>query len=147
MRFVDVAPGDPRLIADVFPVLKELRQELTAEQLREVYAEGHPQGLRFTAVYEGADCAAVAAWRVMATTVALRKLYVDDLVTGANYRGRGLGAALLGELQTRARAARCQVMDLDSGTAREDAHRFYFRERMVITSLHFTRRLTEPEGG
>jgi len=30
------------------------------------------------------------------------------------------------------------VLDLDSGTQRTDAHRFYLRERMSITSLHFT---------
>jgi GNAT superfamily N-acetyltransferase len=142
MRFVDLTPGDVRLTTDVLPVLKELRQDLTAEQFSDVYAEGHPQGLRFTAVYDGERCVAVAGWRLMATTVTLRRLYVDDLVTASGQRGRGLGAALLRELQSRAREAGCQAIDLDSGTARADAHRFYFRERMGITGLHFTRSLT-----
>jgi GNAT superfamily N-acetyltransferase len=142
VHFEDLSPDDTRLTTDVLPVLQELRQDLTAEQLSDVYAEGHPQGLRFTAVYDGENCAAVAGWRLMATTVALRKLYVDDLVTASSQRGRGLGAALLCELQSRAREAGCQAIDLDSGTARTDAHRFYFRERMGITSLHFTRFLT-----
>jgi GNAT superfamily N-acetyltransferase len=142
MRFVDLAPGDARLTSDVFPVLKELRTDLTAEQFGDVYAEGHPQGLRFTAAYDGENCVGVAGWRLMATTAAVRKLYVDDLVTTFAQRGRGVGSALLGELQRRARAAGCTAIDLDSGTAREDAHRFYFRERMSITSLHFQRALT-----
>jgi|SRR5450759_5723963 len=142
MRFVDLAPGDARLTSDVFPVLKELRTDLTPEQFSDVYTEGHPQGLQFTAVYDGDNCVAVAGWRLMATTVALRKLYVDDLVTASSQRGHGLGAALLRELQSRAREAGCQAIDLDSGTSREDAHRFYFRERMGITSLHFKRSLT-----
>jgi GNAT superfamily N-acetyltransferase len=142
MRFVDLAPGDARLTSDAFPVLKELRTSLTAEQFSDVYAEGHPQGLRFTAAYDGERCVAVAGWRLMATTVAGRKLYVDDLVTTEGQRGRGVGSALLSELQRRAREAGCTAIDLDSGTAREDAHRFYFRERMTITSLHFTRALT-----
>ncbi len=142
MRFVDLAPGDPRLAADVIPVLKQLRAHLTLESLAEVYAEGHAQGLRFTAVYDGEGrCLAVAGWRLMATTVALRKLYVDDLVTAADHRGRGIGAALLRELENRARQAGCRAIDLDSGVSREDAHRFYFRERMAITSLHFARRI------
>jgi GNAT superfamily N-acetyltransferase len=142
MRFVDLAPGDARLTSDVLPVLKELRTSLTAEQFGDVYTEGHPQGLRFTAAYDGASCVAVAGWRLMATTVAGRKLYVDDLVTAAARRSRGVGSALLSELQRRAREAGCTSIDLDSGTAREDAHRFYFRERMSITSLHFQRELT-----
>jgi GNAT superfamily N-acetyltransferase len=141
MRFVDFAPGDERLATGVLPVLSELRPDLTAEQFAAVYAEGHPQGLRFTAVYDGETCVAVAGWRLMATTVALRKLYVDDLVTAASHRGRGFGAALLRELQSRARQAGCRAIDLDSGVVREDAHRFYFRERMGVTGLHFARLL------
>jgi len=141
MRFVDLEPGDPRLTLDVLPVLLELRPHLTPESFAHVYSEGHPQGLRYTAVYDDDRCVAVAGWRLVATTVALRKLYVDDLVTDAGHRGRGVGAALLRELESRAREAGCRVLDLDSGADREDAHRFYFREGMVIRGLHFIRRL------
>jgi GNAT superfamily N-acetyltransferase len=141
MRFDDLEPGDPRLTADVLPVLLELRPHLTPESFVQVYSEGHPQGLRFTAVYDNDRCVAVAGWRFVATTVTLRKLYVDDLVTASDHRGQGVGAALLRELESRAREAECRVLDLDSGADREDAHRFYFREGMVIRGLHFIRRL------
>jgi GNAT superfamily N-acetyltransferase len=140
VRFVDLGPGDPRLIDDALPVLAQLRTHLTAASLAEIYAEGHPQGLRFTAAYdEHGRCLAVAGWRVLATTVALRKLYVDDLVTTASARGGGIGGALLAELEERARRAGCRVIDLDSGVHRSDAHRFYMRERMAITSYHFVK--------
>jgi GNAT superfamily N-acetyltransferase len=142
MRFVDLEPGDPRLTTDVLPVLMELRPHLTPQSFAQVYSEGHPQGLRFTALYEDERCLAVAGWRVVATMVALRKLYVDDLVTASDHRGRGIGAALLSELESRGREAGCGVLDLDSGADREDAHRFYFREGMVIRGLHFILRLT-----
>lgn len=138
---MDLAPGDQRLASDVLPVLIELRPHLTAELLGEVYREGHPQGLRFTAAYESTRCVAVAGWRVVATTVAIRKLYVDDLITAPEHRGQGVGGALLGELRSRAQRAGCEVIDLDSGIARAGAHRFYFRERMIISSLHFSARL------
>ena len=142
MRFVDLEPGDPRLTADVLPVLLELRPHLTPEIFAHVYSEGHPQGLRYTALYHDDRCVAVAGWRLVATTVALRKLYVDDLVTASDRRGQGAGAALLSELESRARDAGCRVLDLDSGTDREDAHRFYFRQGMVIRGFHFIRRLS-----
>ena len=142
MRFVDMDPRDPRLTTDLLPVLLELRPHLTPESFADVYSEGHPQGLRYTAVYDDDRCVAVAGWRLVATTVALRKLYVDDLVTDAGHRGRGVGAALLRELESRAREAGCRVLDLDSGADREDAHRFYFREGLVIRGLHFVRRLS-----
>jgi GNAT superfamily N-acetyltransferase len=143
MPFIDLEPGDERLARDVLPVLQELRPHLTPASFAAVYAEGYPQGLRFTASYDDRGrCLAVAGWRLVATTVALRKLYVDDLVTTAARRGEGTGAALLRELERRARDAGCRVLDLDSGADREDAHRFYFREQMVIRGFHFLRRLT-----
>jgi hypothetical protein len=36
-----------------------------------------------------------------------------------------------------ARAQGCQTFSLDSGTHRHDAHAFYFRERMRVSSFHF----------
>jgi GNAT superfamily N-acetyltransferase len=141
MRLVDIEPDDPRLRHDVLPVLRELRPHLTADDFAGVYAEGHPQGLRFTAAYDGDRCVGVAGWRLVATTTAIRKLYVDDLVTLGSERSRGIGAHLLSELTERARAAGCTILDLDSGVQRADAHRFYMREGLTITSFHFARRL------
>ncbi len=145
VSFVDFDPGDPRLTSDVLPVLMQLRPHLTAAMFDAVYREGYPQGLRFTALYdERADCVSVAGWRLMATTATERKLYVDDLVTAAQARHGGFGRALLQELESRARRHGCQAIDLDSGVHRTEAHRFYMRERLSITSFHFARSLASP---
>ena len=141
MIFTDLDPGDPRLASDVLPVLRELRPHLTAESFAEVYTEGHGQGLRFTAAYRDDHCVGVAGWRLVATTAVIKKLYVDDLVTAESVRSHGVGRALLAELSERARAAGCTALDLDSGVHRADAHRFYMREGLTISSFHFARRL------
>lgn len=133
-------PDDPRW-ALALPVLRELRPHLTPELLRQVVTEGAPQGLRFTALLVGGECVAVAGWRLVATTSAIRKLYVDDLSTAAAHRSRGHGSTLLRVLTERARGLGCTAIDLDSGVQRFGAHRFYLRERMDIVSHHFTRRL------
>jgi len=119
--------------------LRELRPHLTPATFAAVYREGYPQGLRYLAVYDGDRCVGVAGWRVVATTAAIRKLYVDDLVTLASDRSRGVGALLLAELLERARALDCEILDLDSGVQRSDAHRFYMREGLTISSFHFLR--------
>ncbi|MGH8998078.1 MAG: GNAT family N-acetyltransferase [Acidimicrobiia bacterium] len=139
MILADMDPGDPRLVTDVLPVLAELRPDLTPESFAAVYQEGYPQGLRFTAAYLDDRCVGVAGWRIVATTVALRKLYVDDLVTAESQRSRGVGQQLLVELSERARTAGCRLLDLDSGVLRAGAHRFYMREGMSISSFHFIR--------
>ena len=141
IRLVDLEPGDGRLAAEVLPVLHELRPHLDEESFAAVYAEGHPQGLRFTAAYDGDRCVGVAGWRLVAATHPIRKLYVDDLVTTAGARSGGVGHALLADLERRARESGCTALDLDSGVHRFAAHRFYFRERMAITSHHFARQL------
>ncbi|WP_117212558.1 GNAT family N-acetyltransferase [Allorhizocola rhizosphaerae] len=138
MKLIDIEPGDPRLAGDVLSVLRELRPELTAQSLHDIYTEGYPQGYRFTAAFDpDGRCVGVAGWRIIATTVAGRKLYIDDLVTTESARGLGVGKALLAELTQRARAAGCTILDLDSGTFRKDAHRFYMRERLTISAFHF----------
>jgi GNAT superfamily N-acetyltransferase len=140
LELVDLEPGDDRL-DEAVAVLRELRPHLTAASLAAVYAEGHPQGLRFTAAYDGGRCVGVAGWRIVATTANLRKLYVDDLVTTAAHRSTGVGRTLLDALAQRAEAAGCTALDLDSGVQRADAHRFYMREGLTISSFHFARGL------
>ncbi|MGA5008729.1 GNAT family N-acetyltransferase [Streptomyces koyangensis] len=142
MKIIDLPPDDPRLTTDALPVLAELRPHLTARLLEEVYAAGHPQGLRFSALYDTEGrCVAVAGWRVIANTSAIRKLYVDDLVTAEADRSTGAGRELVAYLEDRARELDCRVLDLDSGTQRTDAHRFYLRERFSIRAFHFAKLL------
>ncbi|MGK5728574.1 GNAT family N-acetyltransferase [Streptomyces sp. URMC 124] len=142
MKIIELEPGDPRLISDLLPVLRELRPHLTEETFREVYEEGHGQGLRFSAAYtdEGL-CVGAAGWRVVVNTSTLRSLYVDNLVTAATARSTGVGRELLTHLQELARAAGCHHFVLDSATHRTDAHRFYLRERMAIAAFHFMKPL------
>ncbi|MGW0121611.1 GNAT family N-acetyltransferase [Streptomyces sp. NPDC003327] len=142
MKLIDLAPGDPRLETDLLPVLVELRPHLTPELFREVYERGHAQGLRFTAAYtDDGRCVGAAGWRIIDNTSSLRKLYVDDLVTAAAERSTGVGHALVAHLEGHARAADCHELNLDSGTHRTGAHRFYLRERFDIVAFHFTRPL------
>ncbi len=148
MQVVELDPDDP-VLAEVLPVLRELRPHLDLDLFRSVYAEGWPQGLRFSALFgvdpDGRDvCVAVAGWRVMATTASVRKLYVDDLVTTSAVRSAGHGRFLLDHLRHAAAGYGCTELELDSGVQRFDAHRFYFREGMHISSHHF-RMGVEPE--
>lgn len=137
LEIVDLPPNHSRWV-NALPVLQELRPALTRELLAQVLEEGTPQGLRFTAAFDGEACLGVAGWRILANTSAIRKLYIDDLVTVAESRSRGVGARLVSELTTRAKAAGCSVLDLDSGVQRYGAHRFYLRQRMDISAHHFT---------
>ena len=86
----------------------------------------------------------MAGFRISENTAWGRHLYVDDLVTVARFRGQGHADAVMTWVQEEARRAGCGELHLDSGVGadREDAHRFYFRHRLRITSYHFARGLT-----
>ncbi|MET9656455.1 GNAT family N-acetyltransferase [Streptomyces sp. NPDC006510] len=142
MKIIDLEPGDARLAGELLPVLRELRPHLTEELFREVYEKGYAQGLRFSAAYDGEGvCVGAAGWRIIDNTSQIRKLYVDDLVTAEAARSTGVGHRLLGHLEERARQAGCRYLNLDSGTHRTDAHRFYLRERMDIVAFNFDKAL------
>lgn len=140
LQLVDLPLGYPGLDL-ALPVLRELRTDLTSAVLEQVLTQGAPQGLRFLAAFDDDRCLGVAGWRLVVTTSVLRKLYVDDLVATSGARSQGVGAALLRELEQRARDAGCRTLELDSGVQRYAAHRFYLRKRMDINAHHFAKTL------
>ena len=130
----------PEWLARAEPVHRQLRDRMPADyaqRLREVFAGG----ARMTLAAEGTEVRGVAVWRVIQNTYEGCRLYVDDLVTDATHRSRGVGRFLLAGLEERARSLACDVVALDSGTQRTAAHRFYFREGFVIPSFCFRKSL------
>jgi GNAT superfamily N-acetyltransferase len=132
-------------IARCFPVMQQLRPHLEAggfvARVRRMQGEGF--ALAFLED-EAAVVRAVGGFRIRDMLAHGRTMYVDDLVTDASSRSLGYGRMLLDWLIARARAEGCHEFSLDSGTHRHDAHRFYFRQRMRISSHHFSLKLAEP---
>jgi predicted GNAT superfamily acetyltransferase len=125
--------------------LLELRPQLgSAEALVARVDRGlRPGGYRLIASFDDGerDAAAVAGFRVMEMLAYGRYLYVDDLVTAADRRGRGHADRVFEWLYAEAEREQCEQFHLDSGVGpeRADAHRFYFRHGLRITSYHFAR--------
>jgi GNAT superfamily N-acetyltransferase len=131
---------EPGWFARAEPVHRQLRTGLPADyagKMKRVFAGG----ARMCVAVGGADVSGVAVYRVYENTFQGRQLYVDDLVTDESRRSTGVGRALLAHLEQKARAAGLENLALDSGTQRQQAHKFYFREGMVVTSFHFGKRL------
>jgi len=93
--------------------------------------------------HEGA-VVSVAGFRVQNMLSSGKTFYVDDLVTDAGARSKGHGEAMIQWLIALAREANCDSFSLDSGTHRQDAHAFYLRNRLRITSFHFHLPLQHP---
>lgn len=144
MSIRELEAGETALAARA---LLELRPALASAEalVRQVDERQRPAGYRLAASFEDgeADAAAVAGFRVSEFLAWGRHLYVDDLVTAADRRGRGHADALFEWLFAEARREDCTQFHLDSGVGpdRQDAHRFYFRHGLRIASFHFAREL------
>jgi GNAT superfamily N-acetyltransferase len=65
------------------------------------------------------------------------RCWVEDLAVNPSERSRGIGARLLAEARGWAAAQGASHLELDSGEARTDAHRFYEREGSEGRSFSF----------
>jgi len=128
-------------ISACFPVMSQLRPHLIEAEFVARVRRMQRAGFHLAALTADGAVRAVAGYRYHEKLFSGRTLYVDDLVSDTSHRSRGHGARLLAWIADEARAHDCDVLELDSGVQRFDAHRFYFRERMRISSYHFTRAL------
>ena len=142
MATISVAATDAE-IQRCFPVMVQLRPHLVeAKFLERVGRQQKQSGYQLVSLEEGGVVKAVAGFRISECLAWGKFLYVDDLVTSSELRGSGLGQQLVDWLIEQARQHGCNEFHLDSGVQRFEAHGFYLKNRLHITSHHFSRVLS-----
>ena len=119
-------------------VHRQLRPHLPVDyigRMKEVFAGG---GEMSVCVRDG-SVRGITVFRVTEKTFSGREMYCDDLVTDEAERSTGVGRMLMQHLETVAASRGCDCLALDSGCQRQRAHKFYFREGMVIPAFHFSK--------
>jgi hypothetical protein len=136
---------DHKLLADAERVHRQLRPHLGdyAGRMREVLAGG----ARMAVAVDGGQVRGVTVFRILEKTHSGRDLYCDDLVTDETKRSTGVGHALMQYMESVCRERGCDTFSLDSGAQRQQAHKFYFREGMTITSFHFDKKIGKTSTG
>ena len=139
LRHAESAPE----IAACFAVMRELRPHLrSAEELVErVSRQRREAGYRLLAAWSADRVLALAGYRLQETLIRGRFIYVDDLVSLASERGRGLGRQLLDAVSEEGRSQGCRDLVLDTGLDNVAAQRFYRRYGMLAGALRFARPL------
>jgi GNAT superfamily N-acetyltransferase len=121
-------------------VHRQLRPNLAQDyvgRMKEVF----DSGAEMLAVVDDEDVLGLCVFRMTEKTHYGRELYCDDLITNEQKRSGGVGKLMLDTLNEIGIARGCDYLCLDSGTQRQKAHRFYFREGMTITAFHFVKPL------
>lgn len=145
IRIIDINDATGNVIAPDWlvraeAVHRQLRPQLPqdyAGKMRRVFVDG----ARMCVAARDDAVVGVAVYRIHENTFDGVQMYVDDLIADESKRSQGIGKALMEHLQELARDAGCEKFNLDSGTQRQQAHKFYFREGMVVTSFHFAKPL------
>lgn len=118
--------------------MRELRPLLkSADEFVGKVLQQQREGFELALLEVDGEVVTVAGFRVQHMLVSGLTMYVDDLVTGSAFRSKGHGKTMLDWLIALARERGCEMFSLDSGTHRQEAHAFYFREGMRVSSFHF----------
>ncbi|GAB4007292.1 GNAT family N-acetyltransferase [Spirosoma sp. KCTC 42546] len=125
------------------PAMLALRSHLTPDQAFDrIRAQQASDGFVLAFVDTGnpsETVPAVIGYRYLNFLYSGKTLYIDDLSTLPEGRGKGYANALLDFVIDQARQSGCQCVSLDSGQnpGRYDAHRLYLNKRFNIASHHF----------
>jgi GNAT superfamily N-acetyltransferase len=130
-------------ITRCYAVMAELRPHVTESEFVARVREMQAQAYQLAFIEHDGVVVAVAGYRITTNLHMGRHLYVEDLVVRSDARSQGHGARFIDWLRERARSADCRYLDLDSGTQRRLAHRFYFANGFTIASYHFSEQLAE----
>ncbi len=117
----------------------ELRPHITADEYLEKAKLLVSEGAHMIYVDAEGDAPAVSVFRVNYYFYRGKNVYIDDLSTLPEARGKGYAGALLDFIKQYAIAQGCANIHLDSGYIKErrDAHRLYLNKGYYLASHHF----------
>jgi GNAT superfamily N-acetyltransferase len=124
-------------IRQCFPVMSQLRPHLQADNFAQQVQAQRSTGYQLAYIYDD-QVAGVAGFNLASNLAWGKYLYLADLVVNEGSRSQGYGQALFTWLIKYAQDHNCQQFHLDSGVQRFAAHRFYLRNKMNISSHHFS---------
>lgn len=124
------------------PALLALRSFLTEQTILTMVREQQATEKFQVAFVDSGEgpAPAVITYRRLSMLASGKTIYIDELTTLPEARGKGYAGALLDFVIEQARQLGCQTVSLDSGhgTDRADAHRLYLNKRFRISSHHFS---------
>jgi GNAT superfamily N-acetyltransferase len=117
-----------------------LRPHLQKEQYASLIQEMFAGGYQLAYIEEDNKAVSVIGYRHLQFLVNGKHIYIDDLSTLEPYRGKGYGGSLIDFVVQLAEKENCEVVTLDSGCHRYDAHRLYMNKGFVIHGYHFSKK-------
>ena len=131
-------------IGDIFKcweVLFELRPHVDNQDFISMIQEMMTEGYQFAFIEEGGRAVAYVGYRYLQYLYNGKHIYIDDLATLTQYRGKGYAGKLLKYVDDVAISKGYNTVTLDSGHQRTDAHRLYLNNGFNIVAHHFSKKI------
>lgn len=117
--------------------IQSLRPHVTEQNVLHYVHKMQKQNYHLIYVEENGKAVAFSGFRFITHFFSDDIIYIDDLGTIAEHRGKGYGSSLLDYIITLAKEKNLAGVRLDSGHHRYDAHRLYLNKGFKIVSHHF----------
>jgi GNAT superfamily N-acetyltransferase len=127
-------------IAKCRRVIQALRPQLTDALYPEAVLKTLADNRQMVFIEDHDEAVAVAVFETGYNLFRGKYIYIDDLSTLPEARGKGYAGILLDWIFAYAKEEKFDEIHLDSGVsdARTNAHRLYLNKRFQVSSLHFS---------
>lgn len=128
-------------IASCWEALSALRPMLKKDEFVNQIKEMQKEGYTLLYIFDDNKVVSIAGYRFWTMLYCDKMLYIDDLSTLKNSRGKGYASILLHHIYAIAKEQNCKSVQLDSGHTRTTAHKLYYKENFTINAFHFNKQL------
>lgn len=127
---------------EVFPVLKQLRTNLSEEEALSLWDRMKEERYQLFAMYnEQEEVVTLAGIGICINFYHEKHVFLYDLITAEAHRSKGYGEKMLSHIELWGREHGCSSVVLTSAFPRIDAHRFYEREGYEKASYSFRKQI------
>lgn len=132
------SPEDVQYCAEA---ILAFRENLQSHTLLEEVSDMMKDGFKLAYISNDDDngAAAFVGYRSYNMLRTGKIIYIDDLFTFPEYRGRGYAGSLLDFIDLQAQQMGAESVHLDSGYALHPAHRLYLTKGFILPCHHFSK--------
>ena len=108
-----------------FPVMNQLRTDITEQTYLDLLNEMRKEGYRLYAFSINEQIVSLVGFCIRTNFYNKRHVYIYDLITDSSHRSKGYGENLLRYIHQWSLENGAEIVALESGLQRTEAHRFY----------------------
>jgi GNAT superfamily N-acetyltransferase len=128
-------------ISKCWEVMKALRPHLEESNFLNTIRDMQHEGYKLAFIEINNKAVSAIGFRYLQYLYNGKHIYIDDLSTLPEGRGKGYAGELLEYVFAYAKEMGFKVVTLDSGHHRHDAHRLYLNKGFTIASHHFVKNI------